>query len=221
MQNMRPKKPRNDKACGHVPRSRPAGQAQSETPEAAGVRRPKSARSCASAPRPKRRSPRRANPTSGCARRSTSCRRASCFSMPTAATSSGTRNTPRSTTAVPTCSSRAPGCRTPSASASSAATIPKRSAARKNGSPSGCRKLYQPGERHEQTLADGRVILIEERLTERWRHHRPARRHHRAEAARGLVPAAVRQQSGADDRLRAGRRAHPRRQRRRDRALRL
>jgi diguanylate cyclase (GGDEF)-like protein/PAS domain S-box-containing protein len=27
-------------------------------------------------------------------------------------------------------------------------------------------KLYHPGERHEQTLADGRVILIEERLTE-------------------------------------------------------
>ncbi len=27
-------------------------------------------------------------------------------------------------------------------------------------------KLYQPGGRHEQTLADGRVILIEERLTE-------------------------------------------------------
>jgi diguanylate cyclase (GGDEF)-like protein/PAS domain S-box-containing protein len=27
-------------------------------------------------------------------------------------------------------------------------------------------KLHQPGERHEQTLADGRVILIEERLTE-------------------------------------------------------
>jgi diguanylate cyclase (GGDEF)-like protein/PAS domain S-box-containing protein len=27
-------------------------------------------------------------------------------------------------------------------------------------------KLYQPGERHEQTLADGRVVLIEERLTE-------------------------------------------------------
>jgi PAS domain S-box-containing protein len=27
-------------------------------------------------------------------------------------------------------------------------------------------KLYQPGERHEQVLADGRVILIEERLTE-------------------------------------------------------
>jgi diguanylate cyclase (GGDEF)-like protein/PAS domain S-box-containing protein len=27
-------------------------------------------------------------------------------------------------------------------------------------------KLYQPGARHEQTLADGRVILIEERLTE-------------------------------------------------------
>jgi diguanylate cyclase (GGDEF)-like protein/PAS domain S-box-containing protein len=28
------------------------------------------------------------------------------------------------------------------------------------------RKLYQPGERHEQTLSDGRCILIEERLTE-------------------------------------------------------
>src|SRR3984893_10074309 len=27
-------------------------------------------------------------------------------------------------------------------------------------------KLYQPGERHEQILADGRCILIEERLTE-------------------------------------------------------
>ena len=27
-------------------------------------------------------------------------------------------------------------------------------------------RLHQPGERHEQTLADGRVILIEERLTE-------------------------------------------------------
>ena len=27
-------------------------------------------------------------------------------------------------------------------------------------------KLFQPGERHEQTLADGRVILIDERLTE-------------------------------------------------------
>src|SRR6202000_3507362 len=27
-------------------------------------------------------------------------------------------------------------------------------------------KLYQPGERHEQVLADGRCILIEERLTE-------------------------------------------------------
>src|ERR1700744_5294834 len=27
-------------------------------------------------------------------------------------------------------------------------------------------RLYQPGERHEQTLADGRCILIEERLTE-------------------------------------------------------
>ena len=53
------------------------------------------------------------------------------------------------------------------------------------------------------------------------RRHRPARRYHRTEAARGVVPAAVRQQSGADDRLRARRRAHSRRQRCRDRALRL
>ena len=85
--------------------------------------------------------------------------------MPKAATFSGTRNTPRSTTAARTCSSPARGWRTRSASASRAATIRKRSAARKNGSPSGSTKLYQPGERHEQTLADGRVILIEERLT--------------------------------------------------------
>jgi diguanylate cyclase (GGDEF)-like protein/PAS domain S-box-containing protein len=28
------------------------------------------------------------------------------------------------------------------------------------------KRLYQPGERHEQTLADGRCVLIEERLTE-------------------------------------------------------
>jgi diguanylate cyclase (GGDEF)-like protein/PAS domain S-box-containing protein len=28
------------------------------------------------------------------------------------------------------------------------------------------KKMFQPGERHEQTLADGRVILIDERLTE-------------------------------------------------------
>ena len=45
-----------------------------------------------------------------------------------------------------------------------------------------------------------------------WRRHRPAGRHHRAEAARGFVPPAVRQQSRAHDRLRAGWRAHPRRQ---------
>ena len=61
---------------------------------------------------------------------------------------------------------RRAAARTPSASASSAAIIRKRSAARRSGSPSGSTKLYQPGERHEQTLADGRVILIEERLTE-------------------------------------------------------
>ena len=152
---------RRSPACPAVRRN-PVRNSQA----AAGACRPRSARSCASAPRPKPRSRRHANPTSGCARRSTSCRRASCFSTPTAATFSGTRNTPRSTAAVRTCSSRARGCRTPSASASSAAIIRKRSAARRNGSPSGSAKLYQPGERHEQTLADGRVILIEERLTE-------------------------------------------------------
>ncbi len=53
------------------------------------------------------------------------------------------------------------------------------------------------------------------------RRHRAARRHHRAEAARGVVPPAVRQQPGADDRLRAGGRAHPVGQRGRGRALRL
>ena len=72
---------------------------------------------------------------------------------------------PRSTTAARTCSSRARGCRTPSASASSAAIIPKRSAAKRSGSPSGSRNSISPARRHEQTLADGRVILIEERLT--------------------------------------------------------
>ena len=61
-------------------------------------------------------------------------------------------------------------------------------------------KLFQPGERHEQTLADGRVILIDKRLTEDG--IMAARRYHRVEAAGGLVPAAVRQQSGSDDRLR-------------------
>ena len=82
-------------------------------------------------------------------------------------------------------------------------------------------RLYQPGARHEQTLADGRVILIEERLTEDG----------------GIIGLRVditelkqREASfrllfdsnpGPDDRLRAGRRAHSRRQRRRDRALRL
>ena len=82
-------------------------------------------------------------------------------------------------------------------------------------------KLYQPGERHEQTLADGRCILIEERLTEDGGIIGLRVDITELKAARGLVPAAVRQQSRADDRLRAGRRAHPRRQRRRDRALRL
>ena len=165
-----PRNPANNnkkaEACGDRPHPGPAGQAE---PEALG-RQPcfgaRSANWCASAPKPRPRSPRRGNRTSGCARRSTSCRRASCFSMPKAATFSGTRNIPRSTAAAPTCSSRARGCRIRSASASSAATIRKRSAAKSEWIAERLAKLYQPGERHEQTLADGRVILIEERLTE-------------------------------------------------------
>ena len=145
MPKIRPKTDKRSEARGDRPHSRPAGKAQSETCCAPPTRcRPRSARSCASAPRPRPRSRRRANPMSGCARRSTSCRRASCSSMPKAATFSGTRNTPRSTTAARICSSRARGCRTPSASALRAAIIRKRSAARKNGSPSGSRSSISP-----------------------------------------------------------------------------
>ena len=86
--------------------------------------------------------------------------------MPKAAIFSGTRNIPRCTAALRTCSGRAYGWRIRFASASRAAIIRKPSAARKNGSQPGSKKLFQPGERHEQTLADGRVILIDERLTE-------------------------------------------------------
>ena len=103
---------------------------------------------------------------SGCARRSTSCRRASCFSTPTAATFSGTRNIPRSTTAAPTCSSRARGWRTPSAIGVERGDYPEAVGREEEWIAERLAKLYQPGERHEQTLADGRVILIEERLTE-------------------------------------------------------
>ena len=48
---------------------------------------------------------------------------------------------------------------------SSAVTIRKRSGREEAWIAERLTKLYQPGERHEQTLADGRVILIEERLT--------------------------------------------------------
>jgi PAS domain-containing protein len=51
---------------------------------------------------------------------------------------------PRSITAARICSSRARGCRTLSASASSAATIPKRSVAKRSGSPSGSRGFISP-----------------------------------------------------------------------------
>ena len=48
---------------------------------------------------------------------------------------------------------------------SRAATIRKRSAARKNGLAERLARLYQPGGRHEQTLSDGRCIMIEEQQT--------------------------------------------------------
>ena len=60
---------------------------------------------------------------------------------------------------------RASSSRTRCASASRAATIRKRSAARRNGSRSGSTLLFNPAGRHEQTLSDGRTILIEERRT--------------------------------------------------------
>ena len=136
---------------------------------ALGQRRRKSAitaRSSARAPRPKRRLQRRANPMSGCARPSTSCRRASSFSTAKAATSSGTRNMPRSTAAAPTCSSRARGCRHHPHRRRSAAIIRKRSAARRSGSPSGSTSCPSPASAMSRRLADGRVILIEERMTD-------------------------------------------------------
>ena len=102
--------------------------------------------------------------------------------------------------------------RIPSASASNAAIIPKAIGREEAWIAERLTKLYQPGERHEQTLADGRCILIEERLTEDGGIIALPRRHHRTEAARGLVQAVVRRQSGADDRLRARRRARSRRQ---------
>ena len=147
--------------------------------------------------------------------------KASCSSTPRAATSSGTSNTPTSTSAPPICSSPASSSRTRCGSASPAATIRKRSAAKRNGSRSGSSALFNPAGRHEQVLSDGRTILIEERAHQRRRHHRAARRHHRDEAARGVVPPAVRRQSGADVRLCARRLPHPRGQRRRGEALRL
>jgi diguanylate cyclase (GGDEF)-like protein/PAS domain S-box-containing protein len=57
------------------------------------------------------------------------------------------------------------GWRTPSASASRAATIAEAIGREEEWIAARLKKLYQPGAQHEQTLADGRVILIDERLT--------------------------------------------------------
>ena len=65
------------------------------------------------------------------------------------------------------------------------------------------KKLYEPGKRHEQTLSDGRVILIEERRTDDG--GVVGLRVDITELKqRELVPPAVRRQPGSHDRLRAG-----------------
>ena len=73
---------------------------------------------------------------------------------------------PRSTTAAPTCSSRARGWRTRIRVGVARGDYPEAIGREEEWIAERLEKLYQPGERHEQTLADGRVILIEERLTE-------------------------------------------------------
>jgi len=89
----------------------------------------------------------------------------------------------RSMKRAPTSSSPARGWRMRCGSASRAATIRMRPAARGMDRRT-LGKLHHPGLRHEQMLSDGRCILIEDRLTGRRRRDRAARRHHRAEAAR-------------------------------------
>ena len=67
------------------------------------------------------------------------------------------------------------------------------------------KKLFQPGERHEQTLADGRVILIDERLTEDGGIIGLRVDITELKQREASFSAAVRQQPGSDDRLRARR----------------
>ena len=86
--------------------------------------------------------------------------------MPMAATFSGTRNTPRSTTAARTCSSRARGCEDTLRIGVARGDYPEAIGREEEWIAERLARLHQPGERHEQILADGRVILIEERLTD-------------------------------------------------------
>ena len=86
--------------------------------------------------------------------------------MPKAATSSGTRNTPRSITAAPTCSHPARGWQDTIRIGVERGDYPEAQGREEEWIAERLEKLHQPGERHEQTLADGRVVLIEERLTE-------------------------------------------------------
>ena len=73
---------------------------------------------------------------------------------------------PRSTTAARICSSRARGCEDTIRIGVERGDYPEAIGREEEWIAERLAKLYQPGERHEQTLADGRVILIEERLTE-------------------------------------------------------
>ncbi len=100
-----------------------------------------------------------------CARRSTSFRRASSFSTPMAAIFSGTRNTPKSTAPAPTCSSPARGCEDTIRIGVERGDYPDAIGREEEWIAERLAKLYRPGGRHEQKLADGRIILIEERLT--------------------------------------------------------
>jgi len=68
---------------------------------------------------------------------------------------------------VRTFSSRTRGCRIPIRIGVERGDYPESDRPREEGwIAERLAKLYQPGERHEQILADGRCILIEERLTE-------------------------------------------------------
>ena len=120
-----------------------------------------------SAPKPRRRSPcwRRARRIRGCATPSTSCRKASCSSTPRAATSSGTSSTRD-------IYSRSADLFQPGVKLADTLRIgvergdyPEAIGREEEWLEERLALLTNPGERHEQTLADGRVVLIEERET--------------------------------------------------------